>query len=145
VTASPTEVADALSAAENRHDLSDLERWVWDDLVMERPGAEPVLGVDGYRSLMEAWFRALPDYRSVLDRQIVQGGCVARHWRITGTHIGELAGIAPTGRSLELAGATFLDIVGGRCRRIWVLVDRASLRAQLVEPAADPPGAGSGR
>jgi predicted ester cyclase len=121
---------------ENRHDLTDLSDWVWPDVVMERPGAEPVHGVDGYRTLMESWFEALPDYRSVLDRQITSGGCVARHWRITGTHLGPLVGVEATGRSVDVAGATFLEIEEGRCRRLWVLLDRTTLREQLQAPGS---------
>ncbi len=49
----------------------------------------------------------------------------------TGTHRGEIFGVAPTGRKVSYAGAAFYRIENGQVAQGWVLGDLTGLLAQL--------------
>jgi hypothetical protein len=49
---------------------------------------------------------AFPDARVTVEDQTAKGDMVVTRWRVTGTHTGELMGILPTGRRIEISGVT---------------------------------------
>lgn len=56
---------------------------------------------------------------------------VAAHWRMCGTHDGTFRGIPPTGRKVELEGASILDVDGDHLRSARVYFDSRSIPEQL--------------
>src|ERR687897_771495 len=48
-----------------------------------------------------------------------RGDRVAYRWSASGTHLGEWAGIPPTGLHMTTSGITILRIAGGRCVEGW--------------------------
>jgi predicted ester cyclase len=62
---------------------------------------------DAIRSRVAAMLAAFPDLRLERKLLLVDKGCNADEWLMTGTHRGEYVGIAPTGRRIEVHGATF--------------------------------------
>src|ERR1051325_9380217 len=60
---------------------------------------EPARGPEGEQELIDGYRVAFPDLRFVVDEQLVDGDRVATRWTATGTHSGDLRGIAPTNRS----------------------------------------------
>ena len=59
-----------------------------------------------------------------------QEKAVAR-WTFTGTHEGELLGMAATGNKVTLEGTTIVHSSGGKITETWVFWDRLSLMEQL--------------
>jgi predicted ester cyclase len=45
--------------------------------------------------------RGFPDVRSTIEDLIVEGDMVAARWSSRATHLGEYAGVAPTGKEVE--------------------------------------------
>src|ERR687895_1646044 len=52
-----------------------------------------------------------------------RGDRVAYRWSASGTHLGEWAGIPPTGLHMTVSGITILRIAGGRCVEGWASLD----------------------
>jgi predicted ester cyclase len=57
---------------------------------------------------------AFPDARVTVEDQIAEGEMVVTRWTATGTHTGELLGIPPTGRRIEISGMTINRFSGSR-------------------------------
>jgi predicted ester cyclase len=75
--------------------------------------------------------RAAPDFTNTVLDLVVQGERAAARLRFTGTHDGELLGIAATHRSFGYEGAAFFTAAGGLLAAAWVLGDIDGLRRQL--------------
>jgi predicted ester cyclase len=67
----------------------------------------------------------------VFEDEIVSGNKVAGRGYITGTHRGELRGIAPTGKTVKVEFMDVWRIEGNRIAEYWGVVDFAGLAQQL--------------
>ena len=59
-------------------------------------------------------------------------------WTARGTHTGDLAGIAPTGKEVTVSGITVSRVESGKIVEEWTSWDRLGLLVQLdavAEPA----------
>ena len=74
---------------------------------------------------------AFPDRVDVIDEVIAEGDRVGILFRITGTHTGNLYGIPPTGRKVNVLEAAILRVSGGRVTEGWFMADEAGLLKQL--------------
>ena len=89
-----------------------------------------------------AWFgrllTALPDLVMTIEGLLEDGEQVFVRWRLTGTHTGgELEGIAPGGRTLDLDGVDHAVVRDGRVVSNFVVFDQLQLGRQLgVMPTA---------
>jgi predicted ester cyclase len=100
--------------------------------------SEPVRGPGGVRASIERYLAAFPDAVLSVEEQVSEGERVASRWTARGTHTGEIAGIAGTGRQATVAGMTIFRIEGGRAVEGWTSWDRLGLLVQLgavSEPA----------
>ena len=69
---------------------------------------------------------------------VAEGDRVVVRWTNTGTHVGEFAGIPPTGRSFQIAGIDVYRIESGRLAEHWHVIDELRLLQQLgVIPTFD--------
>ena len=75
-------------------------------------------GVDGKIAAMKeknAFYRsAFPDFTFTVLKQVAVGEEVVAHWRGTGTHQGDFAGNAATGRTVTVEGISMFTCRGGR-------------------------------
>src|ERR671912_744308 len=85
------------------------------------PGSQP--GRDPVKQRVAIYHNAFPDVKVTLHDIFGQGDRVAYRWSATGTHLGEWAGIPPTGLRITIRGITILRIAGGKCVQGWVSVD----------------------
>src|SRR5437867_8976532 len=97
----------------------------------------PVVGRDGYRQVMQMYLAAFPDLRFSIDQLLSSGDYAVTRYTATGTHRGDLMGIAPTNRRAETHGCTIVEIRNGKVARTWVYWDTGHLLRQLgVLPAS---------
>jgi steroid delta-isomerase-like uncharacterized protein len=101
------ERAEEAIAAWNRGDAdgataNTVEDVLWRDVALPMP----LHGRDALRTALQGYMDAFPDLRVEVTSQTLQGGRLAQEWTATGTHRGELMGIAPTGRASKVYGAT---------------------------------------
>lgn len=75
--------------------------------------------------------RAFPDYHVELEDLIVEDDKVVVRERITGTNLGPLLGIPPTGRPICVAGIDILRVDEGRVVEHWGVTDSEAMARQL--------------
>ena len=80
---------------------------------------------------------AIPDRVDVVEDIIADGDRVGMLWRLTGTHKGDLLGIPPTGRKIDIHELGILRLANGKIVEGWFMADEAGLLRQLG--AALPP------
>ena len=98
-----------MTAAWNRGDADGLaelvaEDVIWRDVALQKP----VNGREEIRTRARVYLAAFPDLRVQETSSTVAGPRLALELTITGTHRGELLGIAPTGRWTESYAAVVL-------------------------------------
>ena len=104
----------------------------------ETPGFAPTK--EGVLDMFRMYRAAFPDLQMQADEVLVSGDKTVTRLRATGTHQGELMGIAPTGKSVEvqLIDVMRFDDAGTACEH-WGLVDMLSMLQQLGAIPAGPP------
>jgi steroid delta-isomerase-like uncharacterized protein len=102
------EVNDATYAAWNAHDPEAVAAVFAEDAVIRDAGSSDVeIGPGAVRERAARLFAAFPDLTLSRVDLVVDGPRHADRWVLTGTHEGELLGLAPTGRKVRVDGATF--------------------------------------
>jgi len=99
---------------------------------------EPIRGPAGARANIEKYIAGFPGGSITVDEQIAEGDKVATRWTGRGTHGGEVAGIAPTGKDVTVSGLTISRFEGGMVVEDWTNWDTLGLLVQLgaiPEPA----------
>ncbi|HEX5949766.1 MAG TPA: ester cyclase, partial [Actinomycetota bacterium] len=75
------------------------------------------------RSDLRAWLTelrsAFPDYHVQIEDVVAEGEKVVIRERITGTNLGALLGMPPTGRSISIDGFDMVRVHGGRIVEHW--------------------------
>ena len=97
--------ADAL-AAWNRGDAAAIgllvaEDVIWRDVAL----GMPLHGRAAFQAAAQAYMTAFPDLHIDVTSVTLDGARLVQEWTMTGTHRGELLGMAPTGRWTETYGA----------------------------------------
>lgn len=104
------------------------------------PGAAPdTEGIDQLREAFRRFHDALPDLHIDLNDVIAAGDRVAARWTATGTHLGDLAGIAATGRTVRWGGIDVYRFNGGMIVEWWRNDDFLELLRQLGRDPITPP------
>ena len=74
---------------------------------------------------------AFPKYQLSVDDMIAEGDKVAVRTTFTGTHRGDLMGIAPTDKDVVLPFIIIYRVSGDRIVEHWMSVDQMALMQQL--------------
>jgi predicted ester cyclase len=85
---------------------------------------------------------AFPDRVDVIEDIVAEGDHVGMLWRLTATHQGNLFGIPPTGRHVDIYEIGIFRLADGRITEGWFLADELGLLKQLgtqLPPRADGP------
>jgi len=88
-------------------------------------------GPEGVKELIGMYRAAFPDIRFETGEMICEGDTVAHRWTFTGTHQGEMMGVEPTGRRVEVAGSEMNRVENGRISASWTVSDALGLMQQL--------------
>ena len=79
---------------------------------------------------------AFPDFKVIIEDEVVCGDHVATRGSFSGTHTGEFMGIPPTGRSFHCTYSDIWRLEHGKGRENWVQMDMLGLMQQLGVGAA---------
>ncbi len=74
---------------------------------------------------------AFPDLRMDAEDVIAEGDKVVQRWTATGTHDGDLMGIAPTGNRVEFTGMEISRISGGKVAEMREGYDAMGMMQQM--------------
>jgi steroid delta-isomerase-like uncharacterized protein len=78
-----------------------------------------------------AFVAAFPEINHTIEDQVAEGDRVASRIVVRGTHKGELMGIPPTGKDIEISAINIHRIVDGRVVEQWVVSDGLGMMQQL--------------
>jgi predicted ester cyclase len=135
-----TAIVHRIVEAFNRLDDDAVDRLFASRYVDHDPArADAPLGPAGVKQSWAALRVAIPDLRATIHDTVAECATVAVRGEITGTHLGELMELEPTGRSVRLSLIDFNRIVGGQVVERWAQADGVGLLRQLQgdEPPRD--------
>ena len=89
------------------------------------------LNLEELKSFAAMWRASFPDWHSTFEELIAEGDKVAERWTGRGIHRGELQGIPPTGKRVEVPGSVFYRIAGGKIVEFRGQLDMMSLMQQI--------------
>ncbi len=141
------------SSSPSEHELSSLETFYrafsedpalldeacapdWQDIPL-LPGQGP--GPDGLKQILPVFRQAFPDIKIVVHEIVGSEGRAGVRATITGTHLGEIFGVAPTGLFVDIALHEFHHLRDGRLTHTWHLEDWFGMLNRI---GAWPPAAG---
>ena len=126
-------VNDATYVAWNAHDADAVAAVFAADAVLREAGrADEIRGRAAIRERAAALLRGFSDFRLERLALVIDGDAHADRWVMTGTHDGELFGIAPTGRPVRIEGTTFTRLgADGLVVEDVHFTDMAGLMVQL--------------
>lgn len=101
------------------------------DLIFHAPVPNGATGTEALKQVWPVLLRAYPDLRVTVEDLIEEGDKVVARNTVTGTHLGEYMGLAPTGRSVTYKEIFICRFVDGRIAEIWGVVDVFSQLKQL--------------
>ncbi len=126
----------------NRHDLAGLAALHAPDFKIHStslPGG--VTDFEGWKAMMTMFWNAFPDLNNAIQDMIIEGETVVLRINYTATHLGELMGIPPTGKtSNRLVGIDISRYENGVKKEEWLEMNQLIMLQELgVIPA--PAGA----
>ena len=92
---------------------------------------EDIRGPEGAKELASMYRNAFPDNRYSVEEQVAEGDMVVTRWIASGTHQGEIMGIAPTGNRVTYAGTSVERIVDGKIEETWDNYDALGMMQQI--------------
>ena len=92
---------------------------------------EDLHGPEGIKQYAATSLGAFPDARVTVEDQVAEGDKVVNRWTATGTHTGDLMGMSPTGRRIEISGITINRFSGGKIAEDWYQSDDLGMMQQL--------------
>lgn len=87
--------------------------------------------LEGYRSMLEGDFLAIPDLRFVIEFLVVEKPKVASRLVFDCTPIGLLFGMAVNGQRVKFSENVFYEFANDRIVQVWSIIDRAAIEAQI--------------
>jgi predicted ester cyclase len=101
------------------------------DFVDHDPGEGQMPGLEGIKAYWREFAAAFPDFALAPDVLSADDEYVTLVYKVSGTHTGEFAGHAPTGRKFSVRGLQTAKFAGGRIVERWGASDQLGLMRQL--------------
>ena len=105
-----------------------------EDAVNWQVADQPVRGRESIRGMMAAFFTAFPDAWTQCESTLIDGEWAAWEWVGGGTFLNALGDLPPTGKSFEIRGCGFFQIIEGKIRLQRGYWDRAAWYQQIGVP-----------
>jgi predicted ester cyclase len=90
-------------------------------------------GREAFQGYVEETRVAFPDWHNQVDELLAVADRVVTRMTWTGTHLGHLAGVEPSGAKVEYVGAAFFRLGEGVIVEAWVVGDSHALWQALNE------------
>jgi steroid delta-isomerase-like uncharacterized protein len=121
----------------NRWEVDVADRILAADVRFRGTLGTSVVGIEAFVGYLERVRAAFPDWHNRIDELIDAGDVVVARLTFSGTHRGELLGVAATGARVSYVGAAIFHLAGGRIADAFIVGDTQELwRALGVRPPA---------
>ncbi|WP_421917137.1 ester cyclase [Mesorhizobium sp.] len=111
----------------NKQDWNRLGRFVDDEVHHNGRG----LGLSGYREMLERDFRDIPDLQFNVQMMMAEPSRIASRLLFNCTPRGEFLGLPINGRKISFSENVFYEFRADRIVRVWSVIDKAAIEAQL--------------
>ena len=118
-----------------RDDWAAAASFFTDDFVAHGAGPQPTT-LDGLQRLTRAWRAAFPDWHDEILDVVAERDLVVARVRASGTHLGRLADIEPTGESCQWGMIEIIRVRDGKIAEQWGYSDFADVMTRLRKVAA---------
>ncbi len=115
----------------NQADMSVVYDSFVTDYVRHGVGVPSMGSLEEHVADLRARHAAFDGARFEIHELVADGDTVAVRYTFHGTHTGEFAGIAPTGRTVSRPSAAFFKVADGKVTEGTVISDSGSFLAQL--------------
>jgi len=88
-------------------------------------------GPEGEKKRANLYRTAFPDLQLKIEGTMSEGNNVMVRWSCRGTHKGDLSGIPPTGKTINITGVSIARFAHGKIVEGWVSWDALGLFRQL--------------
>ncbi|MFI5795011.1 flavin reductase [Streptomyces sp. NPDC051677] len=124
-------IRSAWRAAWDQGHVEALDELLSPTYVRRRGPASAAQDRDQLKDSIRAMREAFPDLRTEIEDIVEDGDRLAIRWRSTGRHTGAFLGVPPTGKPVEVSGATFARFEGPSVAEEWVTFDSRQLLEAL--------------
>ena len=116
----------------NGRQLDLVDELIADDFVdhIDMPGLAGT-GRDRYRASVQLVHTAFSDYHEEIELVVADDERAVSYVRLTGTHDGELMGLPPTGRAVNVHAMGILRFAAGQAVERWGIGDNLTQMQQL--------------
>ncbi len=115
----------------NRGNLDMIDELASPDFVDHEASSGLAGGREDVKQFLSMLRIAFPDLRMNVEDLIAEGDKVVARATMTGRHQGEFAGIAATGKTVNVAAIDIVRFADGKLAEHWGVTDAASLMEQL--------------
>lgn len=125
-----------IERAFHQHDLAAFDDYYAAHAVSHALPSGSPQGPEGAKLFAASFLQAFPDLRVTVDDMVADDEHLVTRWTARGTHLGDLMGIAPTGRTVTFGGMALDRFEDGKTAEHWEVMDQVGLMQQLgVMPA----------
>lgn len=117
-----------LYEAVNTQDLSSLKDFIASDFIDH---SRKIHGLEALKRFGTMIFNAFPDFHETMEDIIAADNKVWVRNTITGTHLGEFRGIAPTGKTFTETSVDIFRIVNGKLIEGWNVTNELDFYKQI--------------
>lgn len=78
-----------------------------------------VAGPQGFREVRAVFLNALPDMHITVEDVLSEGDQAVVRWRVRATHTGDLLGVPPSHRKVDLRGMSWVTVRDGKLAEGW--------------------------
>ncbi len=111
----------------NRQGWAELGQFVRDEVYYN----DQLIGLSGYRDMLERDFREIPDLRFDIHLLTCEPPHVACRLRFDCTPQGRFLGLDINGRKVSFTENVFYRFGGQRIEAVWSVIDKAAIEAQI--------------
>ena len=111
----------------NKQDWTNLGTFVHEDVHYNGKR----IGLSGYREMLEADFRAIPDLYFDIQLLISEPPRVASRLGFDCTPKGSLFGLPVNGKKVQFAENVFYEFLDRQIAKVWSVIDKAAIASQL--------------
>lgn len=117
--------------AQTRHNLTAVDNYLSPDFIdYSVPNGLPA-NREGVKMQFTMFFDALPDLQAIIHEQIADDEKVVTRKTLRGTHQGDLMGVPPTGKIIDIEVIDILTLKDGKIISHRNMVDQLGLMKQL--------------
>lgn len=117
--------------AVNRGDLDALDQFTALSYTDHQLPPELPQNLEGAKEMFAAMKEGFPDLTFSVEHIVEHGDMAAAWLRVTGTHLQEFMGLAPTYNQIDVEGADFFRFSQDKAVEHWGVLDRLTMLYQL--------------